>query len=398
MVSVATRCHQTASALLLQTSRALSRDFLDVETVAHTLREAFIQAARSFLAQRTLFGGEKLAEDAVIADWFDLAPRSLGSKGATVLRKLNFLSYGSPYRPVLDGEPDWDVETIRGEFARIADEIAQLLTHDTVGSPLPSFRGEEDTCPPPGSVVTYSLYDWDMWSQATCVVVRSHPPQLLLRFADRHYEEIDATISLVQPIPGQRANLDEPFEARRTRFELLLYDDDVGLYDDPYFPPTLGIGRAVITCACCGYPTRRLQFPAFLHLQTTTSGLERCPLCGWNQEPEPIAFNADGTSSIPPPLREARAQVRASLVAFAPDDDSEIAAQHRNPLRLAQVERARILYDGLLAADTPQERTDIWAATQKILSSLRASPQVRGQRHRGEQRVTIAVQQALASL
>jgi len=90
--------------------------------------------------------------------------------------------------------------------------------------------------------------------------------------------------------------------------------------------------------------------------------------------------------------------VRATLVAFAPDDDSEIAAQHRDPLRLAQVERARILYDGLLAADTPRERTEIWAATQKILSSLRASPQVRGQRHRGEQRVTIAVQQALASL
>lgn len=398
MVPVATRSHQAASALLLQASRALSRDYLGLEDVAQSLREAFALTARSYLAQRTLFGGESLDKDAVISDWFALVPRALAKKGATILRKLNFLGYGSPYRPLMEGEADWDTDSIREEFSTIVEEIALLLALDSVGGELPSFRGEADICPQPGSVVTYSLYDWDQWSHARCVVVMSDPPNLLLRFADRHYEEIDTTIALVQPIPNCQIDLNEPFEQRRTQFELILYGDDIGLYDDSYFPPTFGISRAVVTCSCCGYPTRRLQFPAFLHMNNATSGLERCLLCGWDEKPEPIAFAPDGSMDLSEALREARRHAEASKTAFAPEDSSAVALEYRHPLRRAQADRARTLFNGLLLADTPQDRAEIWAATQKILRSLSPRASTQGRPRQGEQRVRIAVQQAFASL
>jgi hypothetical protein len=397
MVPIASRAHRAASSLLLQTSRALGRDYLDPAEVAAALHEAFAQALRSYLAQRTLFGGESEDSDAVIAEWFDLAPRELAVKGATVLRKLNYLAYASPYRPLDDGEADWDAEHVRDEFVAIGDEVAALLAAESLGNPLPPFRGEEDVCPAPGTVVRYALYDWSQWTQTTCVVVESRPPTVLLRFADRHYEEVDGTVALIQPVPGQRVDLEDPFEAKRTRFELLLFRDDVGLYDDPHLPASFGLGRAVTTCSCCGYPTRRLQYPAFLRLPNTAS-LGRCVLCGWAGEPESLDAWVDGRQVVPEALIQARSYARASSVAFAPDDDSELAAHHRAPRRLELTDRARALFDGLLTVATPSERAEIWAATQVIVRSLERRPEVSKTRGRGEQRVTLAVQQALAAL
>lgn len=397
MVPVASRAHRAASSLLLQTSRVLGRDYIDPAEIAEALHESFAQAARSYLAQRTLFGGESEDSDAAIAEWFELAPRELAVKGATVLRKLNYLAYASPYRPLAEGEADWDLERVRDEFAAIANEIAALLTAECLGNPLPSFRGEEDVCPMPGTVVRYALYDWSQWTQTTCVVVESRPPTVLLRFADRHYEEVDGTVALIQPVPGQRVDLEDPFEAKRTRFELLLFRDDVGLYDDPHIPASFGLGRAVTTCSCCGYPTRRLQYPAFLRLPSTAS-LGRCALCGWAGEPESLEARTSGRQVVPEALAQARAHTRASSVAFAPGDGSELAMHHRDPHRLALTDRARALFDGLLTAGTAGDRSEIWAATQVIVRSLERRPEARTAKARGEQRVTLAVQQALAAL
>lgn len=382
----------SATTLLLKTRRLLGEDLLDAPAVADLLHEALTQFATDYTRARSFEATQQgvLDRDVLFDQFFGAAPSWLAEKVATLLRKLNYLTHGSPYAPV---EQLWDTERVRREFVHAADEVAALLNHHHLGTPVPLFRGEQRLTASPGDLVEYELYDWGRWENHVCTVIAVSPPYVLLRFRDRHIEEVDTTISFVYTIETGAVDLSDPIESRRTAFELLFFTDDLDTEDGRVGTLHYGPGRSLYTCPCCGYPSRRRRTPSFPRLLSLSyPTTPRCCLCGWADSPQDDHNDPDtwtGIDNGDTTLAHARRNVLLHGDMFDPGGPDEATAPYREdgPCH-ATVQRARSLFNVVTKEEDVSLRPNLWRAAFTALGLVapevvsEARPEYRDSRER----------------
>lgn len=386
-----------AAYLLLIARRSLETEPLDAPAVAELLHEAVARFAEGYVGRASFEPVAAAGRDVHLDRFFNAAPHRLAVKVAAVVRKLNYLSHGAPYAPALGR---WRADDIREELGHAAEEAAALLGHLSLGTPLPPFRGEDHLVAEPGDGVEYVLYDWGEWETHRCVAVAATPPYLLLRFGDRHVEEVDTTISYVYTVAPGAVDLAEPLERRRTAFEVLLYTDDVVGEDDRAATFHLGLGRVLYTCPCCGYPSRRRRAPAFARLPVVAPATTpACELCGWADSPDDDRRDAEtwnGAGNGGVPLAEARRNALDHGHMFGADADDELAGPYRSP----GVQRVRALFNALAGEDDPRRRPELWEAALAALGHVAPGvlPEPKMSFNDTRERIHIAARSAAAAL
>lgn len=405
MDSAPTLPSPAATTLLLKTRRHLNEDPLDAPAVADLLHEALTRFATDYTRARSFEATQQgtLDRDLHLDQFFGAAPLWLAEKAATLLRKLNYLAHGSPYVPV---DQSWDSERVRSEFVHAADEVAALLNHHHLGTPVPHFRGEHRLTARPGDLVKYELYDWGRWENHACTVVAVTPPYVLLRFRDRHIEEVDTTISFVYTVETGAVDLSDPIESRRTAFELLLFTDDLDTEDGRIGTLHYGPGRSLYTCPCCGYPSRRRRTPSFPRLLSPSyPTTPRCCLCGWADSPQDDHSDPDtwtGSDNGDITLAQARGNVLRHGDMFDSGAPDEATAPYREDgPRGAAVRRARSLLNVLTKEEDIGLRPTLWRAAFAALGLV--APEMMSEAQRPEyrdsrERINDAVRAAAGTL
>jgi hypothetical protein len=402
----AVRIVETAAALLLK-ARQVVQSGGSTEDATEALRSAVVSFTRAYQMEQEFDPAgdrtELLAEeDHCLQHFFHSAPSWLGAKVAVLLRKANYLTHAAPYMPPLDEEGEWDARALAAEIRTACKETGALFGYLVEKSIVPEFRGEERLRFEAGDWVEYAEFDWGSWRTHEAVVVEARYPLLLVRYQDRRLDELDLTIAYVRPLDRPRLDLDEPLEHRRLAFERLLHARAIEPEAASPGEAVLGLARHLRTCACCGFPTRRLRVPDYARLNQHASPIQpACVLCAWNDADaaaETQPQRVFGAYNGPYSLATARQNFERRYSMFGPDDQRPEAVRHATP----EIRRLKVntiaLFDGVRDATAQAERDELWRAAWSLLHRICGQADQVADRRPVDSRIGAALRSAAAEL